>query len=97
MCLSTPPFCCVSFSVPCLSFFCMVLVSLPQEAILVYPSSCCGNTACRLFAHLLVWVSQAGLEPASAGEGALLFSQCNVAWRSFVRAGGSRCQTFDSS
>jgi hypothetical protein len=28
------------------------------------------------------------LEPASGGVGALLFSQCNVAWRSFVQSGG---------
>jgi hypothetical protein len=52
-----------------------------------------------LGAHLLDMpnVSQAGLEPASGGVGALLFSQCNVAWRSFVRARGSGCQSFDSS
>jgi hypothetical protein len=45
----------------------------------------------------LLDVSQAGLEPVSGGTGALLFSQCNVAWRSFVWAGGSECQSFDSS
>jgi hypothetical protein len=37
----------------------------------------------------LVCISQAGFEPASGSTGALLFSQCNVAWRSFVWAGGS--------
>jgi hypothetical protein len=42
-------------------------------------------------------VSQAGLEPASGSTGALLFSQCNVTLRSFVQAGGSGCQSFDSS
>jgi hypothetical protein len=31
------------------------------------------------------------LELASGGTGALLFSQCNVAWRSFIEAGGSGC------
>jgi hypothetical protein len=36
-------------------------------------------------------VPQAGLEPASGGMGAPLFSQCNMVWRSFVRAGGSGC------
>jgi hypothetical protein len=36
-------------------------------------------------------VSQAGLELASGGMGTLLFSQCNMAWRSFVQAGGSQC------
>jgi hypothetical protein len=39
----------------------------------------------------LLVVSQAGLEQASGGVGALLFSQCNMAWRSFVWAGGSGC------
>jgi hypothetical protein len=42
-------------------------------------------------------ISQASLELASGGTGALLFMQCNVAWRSFVWARGSVCQSFDSS
>jgi hypothetical protein len=33
----------------------------------------------------------AGLELVSGGVGALLFSQCNVVWRSFLWAGGSGC------
>jgi hypothetical protein len=41
-------------------------------------------------------VSQAGLEPASGGVAAILFSQCNVAWRSFPQARGSGCRSFDS-
>jgi hypothetical protein len=45
----------------------------------------------------LLDVSQADLEPASGGSGALLFFQCNMAWRSFVQAWGSGCQCFDSS
>jgi hypothetical protein len=32
-------------------------------------------------------VSQTGLELAYGGAEALLFSQCNVVWRSFVQAG----------
>jgi hypothetical protein len=68
-----------------------------QGAMLVYPRVSCGNTICHLFAHLLVCVSQAGLELVSVGAGALLFSQCNVAWRSFVWAGGSGCWNFASS
>jgi hypothetical protein len=52
-----------------------------QGAMLVYPRGSCGNTACHLFAHLLVCISQAGLEPPSGGTGALLFSQCNMVWR----------------
>jgi hypothetical protein len=42
-------------------------------------------------------VSRAGLELASGGMGALLFSQCNVVWRSFPWARGSQCQSFDYS
>jgi hypothetical protein len=68
-----------------------------QGAMLVYASGSCGNTTCRLFAHLLVCVSQAALELASGGTGALLFSQCNVAWRTFVQTGGSGCWSFASS
>jgi hypothetical protein len=44
-----------------------------------------------LVAHLfdLLNVSQAGLEPVSGSMAALLFSQGNVAWRSFPWARGS--------
>jgi hypothetical protein len=45
----------------------------------------------------LLNVSEAGLEPVSGGTSSLLFSQCKVAWRSFVWAGGSGCQSSDSS
>jgi hypothetical protein len=45
----------------------------------------------------LLNVCQAGLELASSSMGTLLFSQCNVAWRSFPWARGSVCQSFDSS
>jgi hypothetical protein len=45
----------------------------------------------------LLDVSQAGLELAYGDAGALLFFQCNVAWRSFVWAGGSGCWSLDSS
>jgi hypothetical protein len=56
--------------------------------MLVYPKVGCGGSACRLFAHLLVCISQASFEPASGSTGALLFSLCNVVWRSFVQVGG---------
>jgi hypothetical protein len=49
-----------------------------QGAMLVYPRGGCGNTTGRLFAHLLVCVSQAGWEPTSGGVGALLISHCNM-------------------
>jgi hypothetical protein len=59
-----------------------------QGAMLVYPRGGCGSTVCHLFAHPLVCVSQADLELTSGSTGALLVSQCNMAWRSFVWAGG---------
>jgi hypothetical protein len=75
-------------------FFCVCVGGRPSVCpggasvcLLVYPRGSYGNTTCRLFVHLLVCVSQAGLEPVSSSVGALLFSQCNMAWRSFVRAG----------
>jgi hypothetical protein len=92
-----------SFSVSCLLFrfffFCCGMGGQSvQEAILVYPRGGVGilHDACLLTCWS-VDVSQAGLEPVSGGTGALLFSHCNVAWRSFVWAGGSRCGSFDSS
>jgi hypothetical protein len=41
-------------------------------------------------------VFQEVLELASGDARALLFSQCNMAWRSFLRARGSGCWSFDS-
>jgi hypothetical protein len=78
-----------SFSVSCLlfRFFFFFFAGLGQSvqgAMLVYPRGSCGNTVCCLFAHLLVCISQAGLELVSRGVGTLLFSQCNMAWKSFV-------------
>jgi hypothetical protein len=37
-----------------------------------------------------------GWSQCLAAVGALLFSQCNVAWRSFPQARGSGCRSFDS-
>jgi hypothetical protein len=93
------PLCCMSFSVSCLlsNFFLKGVGQTVQEIMLVYFSSSYGNTACCLFAHLLVRVFQADLELVSRGAGLLLFSQCNVAWRSFVQAGGLWCWSFASS
>jgi hypothetical protein len=63
--------------------------------MLAFPRGGCGSTACHVSTHLLVHVSQAGLELAvSDSMEALLFSQCNVAWRSPVRAGGLGCLSF---
>jgi hypothetical protein len=38
-------------------------------------------------------VSQAGLEPVVVVAAAHLFSQCNVAWRSFPQARSSGCRS----
>jgi hypothetical protein len=54
--------------------------------LLVYPRGSCGNNMCHLFAHLLVCISQAGLELDSGSMGALLFPQCNLAWKNLVWA-----------
>jgi hypothetical protein len=98
-----PPLLCVLFSSLFIIIFFVFLFFLQgrdqtvQGATLVYPRDTCGNTACHLLAHLLVCISQAGLEPASGSVAPLLFSQCNVAWRSFVQARGLGCQSFASS
>jgi hypothetical protein len=68
-----------------------------QRAMLVYPRDSCGNTACCLFAHMLVCIAQTGLEPASGSMEVLPFSQCNVEWRRFVWSGGLGCPSFASS
>jgi hypothetical protein len=94
-----PPLLCVLFSSSfIIQFFCVWGgCQSVQGAMLVYPRGRCGNTMCCLFAHLLVCVSQAGLELASGSVGALLFSQSYMVWRRFLWAGGSGCQSFDSS
>jgi hypothetical protein len=68
-----------------------------QGATLVYPRGSCGSTTCRLFAYLLVCISQADLELVTGNAEALLVSQCNMAWRSLLWAGGLGCQGFASS
>jgi hypothetical protein len=66
VCLQHPsPSAACSFSVPC--FFLCVWgwgISLSRGAMLVYPRGGCGSTTYCLFAHLLVCISQVGLEPA---------------------------------
>jgi hypothetical protein len=91
-----------SFSAPCLLFRLFFPVGLvvslsrglcwfiPGVGVGVLCDACCSPVG-------LPNVSQAGLELASGDVGALLFSQCSMAWRSFVWAGGSGCQSFDSS
>jgi hypothetical protein len=72
----TTPFAKCPFSVLCLLFsFSWVLgVILSRGLCCFYPRGGCGSTACHLFAHLLVCISQASLEPVSGSLGALLVS-----------------------
>jgi hypothetical protein len=51
-----------------------------------------------LGAHLLVWQVSPKQVWSQQPEvvAAHLFSQCNMAWRSFLWTGGSGCQNFDS-
>jgi hypothetical protein len=58
------PLCCVSFSVPYLlsSFLLWGGGQTVQRTMPVYPRRSYGNSRCRLFAHLLVCISRAGLE-----------------------------------
>jgi hypothetical protein len=96
----TPSAAC-TFSVPCLLLLLFLrgrgsdcpesYAGLSQERLWKY----CVTVIC-LPAHLLD-VSQAGLEPVSGSAGSLWLSQCNVAWRSFVWAGGSGCWSPGSS
>jgi hypothetical protein len=79
------------------SFFLQGGGQFVQEAMLVYPRGGCGSTTCQLFAHLLVCIPQGGLELPSGSAGALLVSQCNGAWGSFVQAAGLGFQGFASS
>jgi hypothetical protein len=70
----SPPLLCVPFHflVYYSVFFCSAGVSLSRGQWGFIPGVAVGNTMCCLFAHLLVCVSQAGLEPVSGGVGALL-------------------------
>jgi hypothetical protein len=77
----------VFYSVFVVVVVCRAWVSLSRGLWWFIPGVAMGIPA-------MVWISQAGLELASCGTGALPFSQCIVVWRSFVQAGGSG---FDSS
>jgi hypothetical protein len=87
-----------SFSAPCLLLSCFFFlqgggVNLSKACACLYQGwlwvlmlhdayllTCC-----------LLDISQVGLEPESGSMGALLFSQYDVPWGSFVWAGGSGC------
>jgi hypothetical protein len=92
------PLCCVFLFSSLLIiqiFFARWGVSLPRGLCWFIPGVAVGILICSPVG--LLDVSQVGLELVSGGMGALLFSQCNVAWRSFVWVGGSGCWSFDSS
>jgi hypothetical protein len=79
---------CLLFSFVLFCFFCGMCVSLSRGLWWFIP-----GVAVRIWrvAYLLTcWTAfKAGLEPVSFSTGALLFSQFNVEWRSFVQAGDS--------
>jgi hypothetical protein len=80
----------------CFFSFCRPGRSVCPRAMLVYPRVGVGVP----HAAYLPTCWSAGCLPSrfrASGAGALLFSQCNVAWRSFVQAEGSGCQSFNSS
>jgi hypothetical protein len=94
MCLLHPTSSVVcSFSVPCLLFsffFCGVGVSLPSGLCWFIPGVTGGIPCGAWCSPVGLWnVSQAGLESVSGSAGALLFSQCNMAWRIFLQANSS--------
>jgi hypothetical protein len=81
------------------------LLSAPFQAVAYHPPSV-GPSAFPAFVYHvplifspvgLPNVSQAGLELVSGSARALLFSQCNIAWRNFIWAGDLGYQSFDSS
>jgi hypothetical protein len=101
VCLQHPaPSAACFFSVLCLlfsflGFFCGI--SLSRELCWFIQGWLCEYRVILICSPVgLPDVSQASLEPVSGGMGALLFSQCKVAWRSFVWTGGSGCWSFDS-
>jgi hypothetical protein len=84
-----------SFSVSCLlfTFFCGVGVSMSRGLCWFIPGVVVGIPYAAYLLTCWACVSQL----ASGSVQALLFFQCNVAWRSFVWAAHSGCHSFDSS
>jgi hypothetical protein len=65
-----------------------------QGAMLVYPRGGCEDTACHLFAYMLVCMSQAGQELVPGSTGALLVSPCIVVWGRYAWAGSLEVSEF---
>jgi hypothetical protein len=74
-------------------FFCRGGSQSAQGAMLVYFRCGWENTPWCLV--LTCWSTEC--LTSRLGLGALLFSQCNLVWRSFPQAVGSGCQSFNSS
>jgi hypothetical protein len=69
-----------------------------QGAMLIYPRDGWGNTSwCLVLTCFVCWMSpkQVWSQHLMVVRD-ILFSQCNVTWRSFPLARGSGCQSFDS-
>jgi hypothetical protein len=77
------------------SFFCMVGVILSRGLCWFTPDVAVGILHDTYL--LTLWSLSPKQVWCQCLVGALLFSQCNVAYRSFVRSGGAGCQSFDSS
>jgi hypothetical protein len=89
------PLCCVLvFS----SLFLVQFFFSAQGSMLVYPRCGWGNTAwCLALTCLVCQMSPKQVwSQCLAAVGALLYSQCNMVWKSFLRTRGSGCRNFDS-
>jgi hypothetical protein len=90
-----------SFSVPCLFSFCFFFaglgeVSLSRWLCLFIPGVAEGKTHKSWHSSVDLHLPSR-LELVSGSMGALLLSQYNMAWRSFLWAGGSGYRSFTSS
>jgi hypothetical protein len=95
---SCPLRCVLVFSSLFISQFFWEGVQSAQGVMLVYPRGGWGNAVwCLVLTCLVCWMSPKLVwSQCLVVVAALLFSQCNVAWRSFLWARGSDCQSFDS-
>jgi hypothetical protein len=95
--LASRPLCCVlvfsSVFIRLFFFFQELDGQSAQGSMLVYPRGGWRNTAWSLLLTCLVcqMSSKQVWSQCLAAAGAFLFSQCNEAWKSFLRARGSGC------
>jgi hypothetical protein len=91
---NSTPLLCVSFQflVYHSVFIFFFIVQFVQWAMLVYSRGGCGNTTwCLVLTCLVCWMSSKQVRCWHLVAEALLFSQCNSAWRSFPRVRGTGC------